>query len=86
MPSFLFHGADDETRRKKFGVKSFGEFDALSVFSGHGETKDVDAAGAKPLLDCRKFVVHKLIITDFIMVISRISVDHFGTISLGERP
>lgn len=33
---FGLHGTDDHARGEEFGIESFGESDALSVFAGHG--------------------------------------------------
>ena len=58
----LFLGTDDEAGGEKFGIESAGEADALSVFAGHRETKNVDGAGTEPGFDGCKFVVHIVII------------------------
>ena len=60
---FFFHSTNNHARREKFGVKSFGEADALSVFAGHWEAKNIDTASAEPLFDCCEFFFHVLIIS-----------------------
>ncbi len=54
----LLHSADDDARRKEFGIESFGELDALGVFAGHWESEDIDTAGTEPCFDGGDFVFH----------------------------
>lgn len=63
LMSFFFHGTDNDARGKEFSAEGFGEFDALSVFAGHRQTENIYRAGAEPLFDCFKLIVHKTIIS-----------------------
>ena len=60
--SLLLHGTYNHAGRQKFGTESFGKLDTLSVFAGHGETEEVDTAGAEPVFDVCNFIIHDPII------------------------
>ncbi len=47
----LLAGAHDHAGGEKFGAERFGKADALGVFAGHGQTKNVDRTSAEPLFD-----------------------------------